>query len=186
MTSLRCLFCKLWTYFTPFSSVSVINFKHVFVCWKNAVIKGLRGLRYWGIPKRHSVQYGLTFLSVSHDWKIMKLSNLSNNNRVKNGIWRRFFRCIFLLFLVSFTTVATLTFDSIQLTDITKERTNSRCKASSPMRSSSAVPFQISVIPSNIVLFSMSVFNHGAFCKNIYGLSVNYFLRKGYRRCLTL
>ena len=88
--------------------------------------------------------------------------------------------------LVSFTTVATLTFDSVQLTDITKERTNSRCKASSPMRSSSAVPFQISVIPSNIVLFSMSVFNHGAFCKNIYGLSVNYFLRKGYRRCLTL
>ena len=54
------------------------------------------------------------------------------------------------------------------------------------MRSSSAVPFQISVIPSNIVLFSMSVFNLGALCKNIYGLSVNYFLRKGYRRCLTL
>ena len=29
MTSFWCFHCKLWTYFTPFSSVSIVNFQHV-------------------------------------------------------------------------------------------------------------------------------------------------------------
>ena len=33
MKSFRCLYCKLWTYFTPFSSVFIVDFEHVFVCW---------------------------------------------------------------------------------------------------------------------------------------------------------
>ena len=30
----RFSYCQLWTYFTPFSSVSIVNFEHVIVVWK--------------------------------------------------------------------------------------------------------------------------------------------------------
>ena len=28
-----CLFCELWTYFTPYSSVSIVNFEHIIAGW---------------------------------------------------------------------------------------------------------------------------------------------------------
>ena len=34
-TSFWCFYCQLWTYFTPFSSVSVVDFKQVNVSWVN-------------------------------------------------------------------------------------------------------------------------------------------------------
>ena len=34
MASVRCLSCKLLTYFTPCSSVSIVNFEHVNADWK--------------------------------------------------------------------------------------------------------------------------------------------------------
>ena len=36
MTSFWCLYCKLWTYFTPCSSVSIVNFEQVNADWDNA------------------------------------------------------------------------------------------------------------------------------------------------------
>ena len=33
LTSFWCLYCKLWTYFTPLSSVFIIYFEQVNVCW---------------------------------------------------------------------------------------------------------------------------------------------------------
>ena len=33
-TSFWCLYCQFWPYFTPFSSVSIADFKHVDVCWE--------------------------------------------------------------------------------------------------------------------------------------------------------
>ena len=33
LTSFWCLYCKLWTYFTPFSSVSNVDFEQANVCW---------------------------------------------------------------------------------------------------------------------------------------------------------
>ena len=32
MASLRCLYCLLWTYFTPCSSISIVNFEHI-ITW---------------------------------------------------------------------------------------------------------------------------------------------------------
>ena len=34
-------YCLLWTYFTPFSSVSYIAFEYVFVCWVTSVVSTL-------------------------------------------------------------------------------------------------------------------------------------------------
>ena len=33
MTSFWCFYCYLWTYFTPFSSASIVNFEQVNVSW---------------------------------------------------------------------------------------------------------------------------------------------------------
>ena len=33
MASFWCLYCYLWTYFTPFSSVSIVGFEQVNICW---------------------------------------------------------------------------------------------------------------------------------------------------------
>ena len=33
MASFWCLYCQLWTYFTPCSSVSIVNFEHVNIEW---------------------------------------------------------------------------------------------------------------------------------------------------------
>ena len=32
LVSLRCLYCELLTYFTPCSSVSIVNFEYVIAC----------------------------------------------------------------------------------------------------------------------------------------------------------
>ena len=33
MTSFCCFYCCVWTYFTPFPSVSIVEFEHVNVSW---------------------------------------------------------------------------------------------------------------------------------------------------------
>ena len=37
-TSVWCPFCWLWTYFTPFSSVSIADYEQVNVCWEKLVM----------------------------------------------------------------------------------------------------------------------------------------------------
>ena len=61
--------------------------------------------------------------------------------------------CFFIfVLLASYTTVGTLTFDSIKLSDITEKRRISRCKSVNP---SSAYIFEINLIPSNVFQFSI-------------------------------
>ena len=38
--SFRCPYCWLWTYFTSFSSVFIVDFKYVFVYWVYCMFKG--------------------------------------------------------------------------------------------------------------------------------------------------
>ena len=45
LTSFWCFYCKLWTYFIPFSSVSIVNFEQINVSWagKGKFKSSLRG-----------------------------------------------------------------------------------------------------------------------------------------------
>ena len=42
--SLLCFYYKLWTYFTPFSSVSIVGFEQVNVSWGTAISKKIAQL----------------------------------------------------------------------------------------------------------------------------------------------
>lgn len=87
--------------------------------------------------------------SVSDTIITKTLENLTISDFEEVALFFTIFYIVILL--ANFTTVGTLTFDSISLTDITDVRRISRCKAKNP---SSARNFQINPIPSNIFQFS--------------------------------
>ena len=47
LASFWCLYCYLWTYFTPCSSVSIVNFEHVIAGWVgNKIIRSVHGTHH--------------------------------------------------------------------------------------------------------------------------------------------
>ena len=49
IASFRCLYCLLWSYFTPCSTVSIVNFEHVIADWTNSENKR-SGMTYFEKP----------------------------------------------------------------------------------------------------------------------------------------
>ena len=50
MTSFCCFYCQLWTYFTPFSSVFIIDFEQVNVSWEHGKVDIIHRLtKYYSI-----------------------------------------------------------------------------------------------------------------------------------------
>ena len=61
MTSFWCLYCWLWTYFTSFSSVSIIDLERVNVCWSNNAVFTLKTFQ---IERNFCQLIWLKFLSI--------------------------------------------------------------------------------------------------------------------------
>ena len=64
ITSLWCLHCSLWTYFTPCSSVSIVTFEQLIAGWDWATLSDLLNLHYSKIPTVMSQIFSALFLNI--------------------------------------------------------------------------------------------------------------------------
>ena len=79
LTSFRCFYCWLWTYFTPFSSVSIINFEQVNVSWIYCDVKFIININLKHFRKHFAL----------HIQKAYSVKFLNNHGNIFwNGIFR--------------------------------------------------------------------------------------------------
>ena len=95
MASFWCIYCQLWTYFTPFSCVSIVNFEHVIVGWevKKSYSRIILCL-IWIRIKIEFVCNSSTWTEISFDWylpgsvinymKYLLRGNLAASNNYNN------------------------------------------------------------------------------------------------------
>ena len=63
IASFWCLYCYLWTYFTPWSTVSIVNFEQVNASWINSLNATRQIYKSNSIPKCHISACFLNMLS---------------------------------------------------------------------------------------------------------------------------
>ena len=90
LKSLWCLYCKLWIYFTPCSSVFIVNFEHVIAGWDlpNWVLQleqyfcgvYLLGSKYFSITLKVTFFWFLAEISCSGAHLLKSDSHLPKNN----------------------------------------------------------------------------------------------------------
>ena len=65
-----CLYCWLWTYFIPYSSVSIVNFEHVIADWESIILP-----QFWSLPEKIILLFSKTSYVINFSqfkiWKVI-------------------------------------------------------------------------------------------------------------------